>query len=183
MKVYKVLFIAIAAVFGIPQAHASTISAGEVWDLQFQNIPLVSSAYLGLGPQVTFNFAASNLFDVGDSFKVDYFSDSLAASPDRSITYVGSSSASSQLVENLAPELFDQVILNWSSDLQGAMRLTMLTGSFDLTSTQVEVWNDFNYFASNYSFSPSPVPIPSSALLLASGIPFLLKFRRRVVRP
>ena len=184
MKSLQFFVIASAAAFGIPQAHAVTAAAGEVWDLQFQSIPLVSSMYLGIGPQVTFSFAASNSFDVGDSFKVDYFSDSLAALPDRSITYVGTSPASSQLVENLAPQLFNPVILNWSSDLQGAMRLTMLTGSVDLTSTQVAVWNDSNYFASNYFFSPSPVPEPSSALLFASVAPLLLwRLRSRAVRP
>jgi hypothetical protein len=185
MKALQLFVIASAAAFAIPQAHAITVSAGEVWDLQFQNIPLVSSMYLGLGPQVTFSFAASDLFDVGDSFKVDYFSNSLAASPDRSITYAGTSPASSLLAENLAPQLFNPVILNWGSDLQGAMRLTMLTGSVDLTSTQVQVWNGSNYFASNYSFSPSPVPEPSSALLFASVAPLLLLWRLRspVARP
>ncbi len=105
-------------------------------------------------------------------------------SPDRSIIYLGASPASMQLVENLAPQLFNPVILNWSSDVQGAMRLTMLTGSTDLTSTQVEVWNGSNYFASNYSFSPSPVPEPSSALLFASVAPLLLwRLRSRAARP
>jgi hypothetical protein len=134
--------------------------------------------------RVTFSFAASNEFDAGDSFKVDYFSDTFAASPDTSITYVGTSPASSQLVEYLAPRLFNPVILNWSSDLQGAMRLTMLTGSVDLTSTQIEVWNGPNYFSSNYSFSSSPVPEPSSALLFASVAPlFLWRLNSRAVRP
>jgi hypothetical protein len=184
MKSLQFFIIASAAAFGIPQAHAITASAGEAWDLQFQSIPLISSMYVGLGPQVTFSFAASNSFDIGDSFKVDYFSDTLDASPDRSITYVGTSPASSQLVENLEPQLFNLVIFNWSSDLQGAMRLTMLTGSIDLTSTQIEVWNGSNYFASKYSFSPSPVPEPSSALLFASVGPLLLwRLRSRAVRP
>lgn len=184
MKSLQLFVIASAAAFGIPQAQAITASAGEVWDLQFQSIQLVSSMYVGLGPQVTFSFAASNSFDVGDSFKVDYFSDSLAASPDRSIIYLGTSPASIQLVENLAPQLFNPVILNWSSDVQGAMRLTMLTGSIDLTSTQVEVWNGSNYFASNYSFSPSPVPEPSSALLFASVAPLLLwRLGSRAAKP
>lgn len=174
MKLPIAVLMTAITIWNMSSASAMTVTAGEVWDLQFQNVPLVSSMYVGLGPQVTFTFGSSNPFDTGDSFVVDYFSDSLAASPDRSVTYTNSSGVTTQLIQNLAPEIFNPVLLNWNNDLQGAMRLTMLSGSLDLAPTRIEIWSSSNYFAGNYSFAPSPVPEPNSALLFAAAAPLLL---------
>ena len=173
MNLPVALLVTAAAIWNMPSASATTVSAGEAWNLEFQNVPLLSSMYVGLGPQVTFTFGSSNPFNMGDSFVVDYFSDSFATTPDRSITYTNSSGVTTQLIQNLAPEIFNPILLNWNNDLQGAMRLTMLSGSFDLASTRIEIWNGSNYFAGNYSLTPSPVPEPNSALLFVSAVPLL----------
>ena len=110
---------------------------------------------------------SGDLFTAGDSLQMDVFSTLTALSP----LATGS-------VTNPPWTITGGASLQWLGQPwdapSGAIRITMLSGSVDISSVEATSAHDF--FRGNYSYT---IPEPSVSLLLAPGLVWLLLRQRK----
>ena len=137
------------------------LNAGDTYIYQFSSLPLVQQF-----PAEGHFFTASSFVTLntetllpGDQLRLEMFENSPADAPFCSTTLFGSGSCFANL--------------GWQ-DLQGAVRLTMLSGSVQVETIGLEVVTliPFTPLAGHYYSTITPVPEPSAILLMTLSSAF-----------
>ena len=173
MKKLILLAVLGTAVRGLAQ-DVLHLGEGQSFTFQFTSLPFVQAGALEpLGGAAFFNFSG-NLLDPGERLRIELFENSFGEAPVQvfeehpiSVRHGAGAFAS----------------LAWQ-DLQGAVRLTMLQGSLDVSSLVLTaVNNDFPDNMFTYYQQVIPVPEPSSMLIAivgaCTGLCFAVARRRR----
>ncbi len=161
-------------------SFGAVISPGDILTLEFANIPLVETGVgATINKEIKFAFDVADILDIGESFQVEYFSGSITAPAERTVIYDQHTAGVSGFSEFLLVPIFSDLLpVDWS-DLQGSMRLTMLSGTVDLLPVEIDVWVFPDKYSDTYEFSTiSAVPLPGALVLFCSAFGMqLLLFR------
>ena len=155
-----------------------TLNAGDTYTFQFSSLSFQGIWDVQQPPGVPIGeingLFLPDSFQPGSSLLVEMFEDSTSLSPIASqvlISQVGFSPPPGPLLWSLDA---------WQ-DLQGAVRLSMLSGSATIDLFQVTVNRDDSGMLNSYGSSALPVPEPNSILLI--GVAALLGALMRLYRP
>ena len=143
------------------------LTAGDTFSYSFDTMPYLGRFTVpgGAGSAAEGSFNTSfegDLFDPSDSVRLEIFERSLDDAPRQSSTFGGYTTSVSSL-SILAPYAW--------SDFQGAVRLTVLSGSVELT--KISVYRENPVTLQRYDLYGMVVPIPEpypSSLLLAVAL-------------
>ena len=150
------------------------LAAGETYTYSFSSMEFLGPAADGsLGSAAFVVRFLGDLLDPTDSIRLEMFEGSVASSPFASDTFLGANPPLARVQQDRS-----QVIPHWA-DLQGAVRLTMLTGSANVE--RIGVFADIGRFSYGNSVA---VPEPSSlALFCLAGLASGLWIWKRCRRP
>ena len=147
-------------------ANAALIAAGQVYDYTFTSLAFIELFTVqnqgGAGI-----FLSDDLLDPGDIVRLELFENSVSDTAFFTNDFTDPT-------YNFGVGVFNPV--PWQ-DLQGSLRLSVLSGSINLNSIFIQVFND----GSKYSETTyiSSVPIPSATWLFGSGLIGLIGVARR----
>jgi hypothetical protein len=139
------------------------LTAGQSYSYEFSTVPFVQAgALVSPGAGGLFYLATPNL-EASSQVLVEMFEDRMDAAPSRTGMFT---------LTEWTPEVNVGGTGSWQ-DLEGRMRLTVLTGAVDLTGLEVRVFGgpgpalEFNAYGYNQII---PVPEPSTWSLLGVGL-------------
>ena len=139
------------------------LTAGQSYSYEFSTMPFVQSgALVSPGAGGIFYLSTPNL-EVGSQVQVEMFENRVDATPFRTSAFT---------LTEWTPEVNVGGTGSWQ-DLEGRMRLTVLTGGVDLTGLEVRVFGgpgpalEFNAYG---YIQIIPVPEPSTWSLLGVGL-------------
>ncbi len=162
---------------GVYAQGSLTLNAGDIYTYQFSSLPLQGTWDVqeppGLPRGQVNGFFLPGSFQPGSSLLVEMFEDSTSSSPIASqtlISPVGFSPPPGPLLWSLDA---------WQ-DLQGAVRLSMLSGSVTIDLFQVTANRDDSGVLNSFGSSALPVPEPNSIRLIscAALLGALMRSRR-----
>jgi hypothetical protein len=156
-------------------SSATTVQPGSPLILSFSNLPFIQAVQccvtlLGGQGGASINLT-SNLLGVGDNIRLEMFENSVADVPFYTNDFTTPTAQFGASVVVPSP---------WQ-DLQGVIRLTALSGSIDVSSIVITVYQgilipgpgcgcDANRYVQTFIFDPAPVPIPN----IGVGLPGLI---------
>ena len=174
MKLVSTLLLSLATI--CPPAHSQLIlNAGETYTFSFSSLPyagFVNPQNYAPAGQCSVTWQVGTL-EMGEELRLDMFETSLAEAPIGTATFTNRFSSSGGAIVQDA----------WQ-DRQGAIRLSMLSGSLAIETIgfQVYILRDSTHM-DVYEQMFTPVPEPSTILLFASGLGLVLcwpsKYRTR----
>ena len=148
------------------------ISSGGSFTFEFSSLAFIRPATAADGGQVSVNFIANGL-GPGERLLLELFPNTLTDTP-LAFTFDGVAGGS------FPDGSLGGVAIFWSPgtaaewpDLQGVMRVTMNSGSIQLSSFAVTQVAGGGYYSQTF-----PVPEPTTSALLAMGLGLLLATRR-----
>jgi hypothetical protein len=155
---------ALLSPFSVLAQGSLTLNAGETYTFEFSTLPLIGPTTPGL-PFNTFG-SLSGIFSPslqpGSAILFEMFEGSVAE------TATGSQTLSAPVGLPAPPGPFMFVDGAWQ-DLQGAVRISMLSGSATLSIAKASVVRDEAGGLFEYSSSVLPVPEPSPFVLIGAG--------------
>jgi len=162
-------------------SSANPVQPGSPLTLTFSNLPFVQTlqccvTLLGGQGGASINLI-TDLLSVGDNIRLEMFENSVADAPFFTHDFTNPTDQFGAGVVVPSP---------WQ-DLQGAIRLTALSGSIDVSSIVITVYQgtlipgpgcgcDADQYVQTFAFSPAPVPIPNvgvglfGLILASSGV-------------
>jgi len=150
-------------------AQSLHLSEGDVFSYEFQTLPFKVGPLLGADNQgiALVSLSASDTLAPLDVIRLELFENGLTESPFRTLTMSGTN-APFVLTE------FGQSHAGAWQDLQGAVRLTMSSGSVDVSDLHLSVIREGFEYGISVSLPPTvavSVPEPSSlGLLVVSAV-------------
>lgn len=164
-KVLKAVAASLVLLMGMVQAGQSQILLGEGESFTF--------TFDGMEPNTGIHFAQAvfvgvwygddDMLSPGESIRFELFETSAMISP----WYLGEFTHDGSIVSTPSNFVFSDNESVWT-DLSGAGRITMVTGSVELSQIRIER----NFESESYATS-IPVPEPTSSLLLGVALAFL----------
>ena len=183
------LFVAVAVCLcflGSPSAHAVTIDPGNPLTLSFSNLPFVGTSDTYCCQSGASVFLAGDLLDSGDDIRLEFFENTVTETDppywdfNAGTWTVPAASFGAGVAVHASPT-------PWSDDLQGAIRLSALSGSINVDHIIISVFPSKDTpgpeYAETFNFSSATTPIPATLPLLVSalgGLGFIGWRRRRV---
>ncbi|TVT46771.1 MAG: PEP-CTERM sorting domain-containing protein [Denitromonas halophila] len=151
----KSALLTIALTTCISSANASTLYSGDSAEYSFNSLAFADTAsYMAQGG-ATIQFSG-DLLDNGDAVRLEAFEDAADSSPFYTNTFTNPT------------DHFGFTYGNRWQDLNGALKLTVLSGSVNVHSISYQVIAGGNRYISEVQISP--VPEPSIALMLGAGL-------------
>ena len=133
-------------------SHAVTIADGESFDFTFTNIAFFGDTTATAGISANFNLFGDELV-AGDSLRLELFEDSSADSAFLTTVFSAPGNGFGVGTIDLTPRYW--------TDLQGAFRLTAISGSVNLDSFTLVVNNNGKQYRETVKPPTVLIPIPS----------------------
>ena len=164
------LLLVLSVATSMPSHGQLVLSPGEAYSYQFDTLPFNRRIVGQPGANYGYFYLAfaPSTFDAGDSIRLEFFENSLAEAPLRTMDFTSTSD----------PPIGIYVGAAWQ-DIQGAFRITQLSGSETVDSINVQAVKmnpdfSFNY----YQQIVTPVPEPSVLALFVIAATALAGWRR-----
>ena len=147
-------------------AIALTLNTGDVAKLQFDGLT-IWGAIPSVPDSGNIKVNSADYYAVNVTIQVDLYADNYSESPSQTYTITDTPLSLSWGYRNI-----DQSIWN---DLQGAVQLTVLDGSFDFEQFEIDIAvNEIGYVqefsVSEFNLELAPVPVPPALWLFGSGL-------------
>lgn len=167
MNKLQQLAAAISLIAVSSSASAVILNSNDTFVYAFNSLPSVE--YLGYQNQggATIHFSG-DLLDIGDVVRLELFEDSLLGPVIFSNDF------------NSPTEHFGVTRINTWQDLQGVIRLTVLSGSVGLSSIDLQVFKDGYRYADSYT-TTAAVPEPETYAMMLAGLGLMgfVSYRRK----
>ena len=139
-------------------ATGAPLRVGEVRTLTFgpTNMLFIGAGYQSSGGRYFLAFGNSDRLDSSEQLTVEMFDDSLSDIPISTLTFAGGPDTGLFVYHDEAGA--------WQ-DFQGAVRVTMVSGSVDLDGLSLSVYKD----GARYDYSSDPQPAPGPPLFMQPG--------------
>lgn len=163
LKIVAILDLLLTTIGAYGQGSLS-LNAGDTYTYQFSSLSLQGIWFVQEPPGVPVGkvdgLFLPGSFQAGSSMLFEMFEDTTNSSPIASLTLDGSSPPPGPLLWSL----------NAWQDLQGAVRISMLSGSATLSSLQVIANRNDSGVLNSYGSSALPVPEPNSIFLVGFAV-------------
>lgn len=173
----KYILVGCALFCGSMSVNSAVVSQGDTLVGTFNDLSLVAQGVIAISPKVTFNFGAQDPFSIGDEILVEYFDDIHSPVASRTVTIGSPTNDVYALDGDTLPSVMGNIgIIDWS-DLNGAIKVSVLNGSIDLLNAQITVYTNSNQYSGAIGFTP--VPLPAAGFLFPVGLLALLGLKSR----